>query len=53
MLYPSIKKRVRVDTMPNSLLREINSFRRKYHSLVDGKHQVSSYDGSIGIVNLI
>jgi hypothetical protein len=38
MLNPSMKKRVRVDTMPNSLLREINSFRRRYHSLVVGKH---------------
>jgi len=38
MLNPSRKKRVRVDTMPNSLLREINSFRRRYHSLVAGKH---------------
>jgi len=38
MLNPSRKKRVRVDTMPNSLLREINSFRRRYHSLVVGKH---------------
>jgi len=33
-----MKKRVRVDTIPNSLLREINSFRRRYHPLVAGKH---------------
>jgi hypothetical protein len=38
MLNPSRKKRVRVDTMSNSLLREINSFRRRYHSLAVGKH---------------
>jgi hypothetical protein len=38
------KKRVRVDTMPNSLLREFNSFRRRYHSLVAGKHKVLSYE---------
>jgi len=38
MLNPSRKKRVRVVTMHNSLLREISSFRRRYHSLVAGKH---------------
>jgi len=38
MLNPSRNKRVRVDTMPNSLLREINSFKRRYNFLVPGKH---------------
>jgi len=38
MLNPSRKKILRVDTMPNSLLKKINSFMRRYHSLVTGKH---------------
>jgi hypothetical protein len=33
MLNPLTKKRVRVDVMPNSLLREINRLRSKYHAL--------------------
>jgi hypothetical protein len=33
MLNPLTKKRVRVDVMPNSLLREINSLRSKCHAL--------------------
>jgi hypothetical protein len=33
MLNPFRKKRIRIDTMPNSLLREINSLRSKYHAL--------------------
>ena len=33
MLNPLRKKRIRVDTMPNSLLREINGFWSRYHAL--------------------
>jgi hypothetical protein len=33
MLNPLRKKRVRVDVMPNSLLREINSLRSRCHAL--------------------
>jgi len=54
MLNPSRKKIVRVDIMPNSLLREINNLRRRYNSLVAGKHYASCYDCSIvHIANLI
>jgi hypothetical protein len=38
MLNPSRKKRVRVDDMPNSLLRKINSFRSRFHAFVAGTH---------------
>jgi len=38
MLNPSRKKRVRINTILNSWLREINGFRSKYHALVAGKH---------------
>jgi len=38
MLNPSRKKKVRVDIMPNSWLREINGFRSRYHAFVAGKH---------------
>jgi len=37
-LNPSMNKIVKVDTMHNSLLKKINSFRRKYHSFIAGKH---------------
>jgi len=34
MLYPLRKKRIRIDVMPNLLLREqINSLRSRYHAL--------------------
>jgi hypothetical protein len=33
MLNPLRKKRIRVDTMPNSLLRGINGFWSRYHAL--------------------
>jgi hypothetical protein len=38
VLNPSRKKRVRVDVMPNSLLRKINSFRSRCYAFVAGKH---------------
>jgi len=38
MLNPSRKKKVRVDIMPNSLLMEIDSFRRRCYTHVAGKH---------------
>jgi hypothetical protein len=38
MLNPSRKNIVRIDTMSNSWLREINGFRGRYHALVAGKH---------------
>jgi hypothetical protein len=34
----SREKIAKVDTMPNLLHREINSFWRRYHSLLAGKH---------------
>jgi hypothetical protein len=54
MINPLRKKIVRVNTMPNSLLKEVNGFGRRYHSIVAGKHQASCYDCSIvHIANLI
>jgi hypothetical protein len=46
------KKRIRVDGMPNSLLRKINSLRSRCHTLklTNIKYQVMNR--SIGIVNL-
>jgi hypothetical protein len=33
MINPLRKKRIRVDVIPNSLLREINSLRSRYNAL--------------------
>jgi hypothetical protein len=50
MLNPLRKKRVRVYTMPNSLLRETNSLRSIHHALRLATINYSSCNLSIGIL---
>jgi hypothetical protein len=53
MINPLRENRIRVDTMPNSLLRKINSLRSRYHALRLAKTKYIKMIVSIGILFIL
>jgi hypothetical protein len=53
MLNPLKRKRIRVDTMHNSLFRKINSLRSKYHALRLAKIKYINIIVSINILFIL